>query len=323
MPPGRPEHPRELLNAPTLAPPGRRVKAVEVEVAAAIFTKLKRHAEELHFHAPVDRAVVTCPAAFDILEREPIEQAARLAGFTEVRTLEEPVAAALADSRAGLGVGRHVLVYDLGGGTFDLGCGRLSPEAAHERHPGGNRPGSGEIGRPPAHPRSARPLADEQAALAGKVYAPCVVAVVGRVKAGKSTFINALLGAREDLATVGTTETTATINYFRYGRPAEPERPVRCYWRAGGYEDCPANLLRQLQGTDLEMLRRAEGIDHLEYRLELDYLCRVTLVDTPGTGAVVDEHQGRTAEYMRLYGQLRERHDRETQQIGESSDAII
>ena len=109
---------RELISAPTLALPGRRVKAVEV--AAAIFAKLKRDAEELHFHAPVDRAVVTCPAAFDVMEREAIEKAVRLAGFTEVRTLEEPVAAALAYSRAGLGVGRHVLVYDLGGGTFDL-----------------------------------------------------------------------------------------------------------------------------------------------------------------------------------------------------------
>jgi len=91
------------------------------------------------------------------------------------------------------------------------------------------------------------PLADELAALAGKVYDPCVVAVVGRVKAGKSTFINALLGAREDLATVGTTETTATINYFRYGRPADPEWPVRCHWRGGGYKDYSAGFLHQLQ----------------------------------------------------------------------------
>lgn len=69
---------------------------------------------------------------------------------------------------------------------------------------------------------------------------------MGRVKAGKSTFINALLGVGEDLATVGTTETTATINYFRYGNPADPERPVRCYWRGGGYEDCSASFLHQL-----------------------------------------------------------------------------
>jgi formylglycine-generating enzyme required for sulfatase activity len=94
------------------------VKAVEV--AAAVFTKLKRDAEELHFQEPVTRAVITCPASFDVMEREAIEAAARLAGFAEVRTLEEPVAAAIAYSRAGLGVGRHVLVYDLGGGTFDL-----------------------------------------------------------------------------------------------------------------------------------------------------------------------------------------------------------
>jgi molecular chaperone DnaK (HSP70) len=109
---------RELANAPTLALPGRRVKAVEV--AAAVFAKLKRDAEDLHFQEPVTRAVITCPASFDVMELEAIEAAARLAGFTEVRTLEEPVAAALAYSRAGLGVGRHVLVYDLGGGTFDL-----------------------------------------------------------------------------------------------------------------------------------------------------------------------------------------------------------
>jgi formylglycine-generating enzyme required for sulfatase activity len=109
---------RELANAPTLGLPGRRVKAVEV--AAAVFAKLKRDAEDLHFQEPVTRAVITCPAAFDVMEREAIEAAARLAGFAEVRSLEEPVAAALAYSRAGLGVGRHVLVYDLGGGTFDL-----------------------------------------------------------------------------------------------------------------------------------------------------------------------------------------------------------
>jgi len=109
---------RELVNAPTLALPGRRVNAVQV--AAEVLKKLRRDAEDLHFQEPVTQAVVTCPAAFDALEREEIERAARLAGFAEVRLLAEPVAAALAYSRAGLGVGRHVLVYDLGGGTFDL-----------------------------------------------------------------------------------------------------------------------------------------------------------------------------------------------------------
>jgi GTP-binding protein EngB required for normal cell division len=51
--------------------------------------------------------------------------------------------------------------------------------------------------------------------LARQVEQPCEVAVVGRVKVGKSTFINALLGAEDELAKVGATETTATLNYFR------------------------------------------------------------------------------------------------------------
>ena len=63
--------------------------------------------------------------------------------------------------------------------------------------------------------------------LAEKLHQACVVAVVGPVKAGKSTFVNARLG--QDLATVGTTKTTATINRFRYGHPARPDRPVRCH----------------------------------------------------------------------------------------------
>jgi hypothetical protein len=163
-------------------------------------------------------------------------------------------------------------------------------------------------------------MAHQLERLAQQVDQPCVVAVVGRVKAGKSTFINALLG--EDLARVGTTETTATINYFRYGQP-NPQRPVRCVWRNGQTtEETPA-FLDSLQGNDPETLRRAEGVDHLEYRLLNPYLEHITLVDTPGTGAAVDEHQQRTAEYLNLASQLRQRHDQETQRLGREADAVI
>lgn len=156
--------------------------------------------------------------------------------------------------------------------------------------------------------------------LAQQVRQPCVVAVVGRVKVGKSTFVNALLG--EDLAKVGTTETTATINYFSYGTP-DPERPVRCHWRGGKVTDESRTFLDGLQGNDLETLRRADGIDHLEYFLPNPLLKQITLVDTPGTGAVVDEHQDRIAEFMQLNDQLRDRHDRDTRRLGETADAVI
>lgn len=164
-------------------------------------------------------------------------------------------------------------------------------------------------------------LVDGFTQLASQVEQPCVVAVVGRVKAGKSSFINALLG--EDLAKVGTTETTATINHFVYGQAANVQRPVRCYWRNQHYTDEERTFLDRLQGNDVETLRLADGINHLEYRLPNDFLKHVTLVDTPGTEAVVDEHQNRTAEFIRLHGQLRARHDQETTTLRETADAVI
>jgi dynamin family protein len=156
--------------------------------------------------------------------------------------------------------------------------------------------------------------------LAKQVYQPCMVAVVGRVKVGKSTFVNALL--RQDLAKVGTTETTATINYFTYGN-LDPDRPVRCHWRSGKVTDESRTFLDSLQGNELETLQRADGIDHLEYFLPNPLLKQITLVDTPGTGAVVEEHQNRTAEFMQLNNQLRDRHDQDTRRLGDTADAVI
>jgi len=89
-------------------------------VATAIFGKLKADAEEYHFHQRVTRAVITCPASFDVVQRDKILEAARGAGFEEVVLLDEPIAAAIAYAETGLQVGNRVLVYDLGGGTFDV-----------------------------------------------------------------------------------------------------------------------------------------------------------------------------------------------------------
>ena len=164
-------------------------------------------------------------------------------------------------------------------------------------------------------------LAAEMERLAQQVDEPCVLAVVGRMKAGKSTFLNALLGS--DVAKVGVTETTATINYFKYGLPDDPSRPVRCYWRGGRYEDVGPAFLDSLQGNTVETLRRAEGIDYLEYRLPNRYLEQAVLVDTPGTSAVVMQHQDRTAEFLQMQRQLQDRHNQDTQRIGRSADAVI
>ena len=96
--------------------PGR---PAPVDVAAHILRKMRRDAEEGHFRAEVTRAAITCPASFDAVERDLLMEAARKAGFTDVVLLDEPVSAAMAYAHAGYRVGSHVLVYDLGAGTFD------------------------------------------------------------------------------------------------------------------------------------------------------------------------------------------------------------
>ncbi|MGB1277398.1 MAG: Hsp70 family protein, partial [Nannocystaceae bacterium] len=89
------------------------------ELSAEILRALRRDVETQHGVAP-DRAVVTVPALFELPQIAATREAARLAGFTEVEMLQEPVASALAagfrtDQQHG-----HWLVYDLGGGTFDV-----------------------------------------------------------------------------------------------------------------------------------------------------------------------------------------------------------
>ena len=82
---------------------------------------------------------------------------------------------------------------------------------------------------------------------------PCVLAVAGQVKAGKSSFLNALLGL--DLAAVGTTETTATINVFKYGRVKDPNKPVMVYWNDGREPEPQTKaFIDSLQGYTEEVL---------------------------------------------------------------------
>lgn len=151
---------------------------------------------------------------------------------------------------------------------------------------------------------------------------PCELAIAGRVKAGKSSFLNALLG--EDLALVGTTETTATINFFKYGRPLDSRHPVRVVWDDGREEWQTREFLDSLQGNSKEVLDRAKKIDHLEYYVDNPILHNITLVDTPGTGALVDEHEQRTNDYLSVEREaLRKKHNDQSVLLKDKADAVI
>lgn len=158
--------------------------------------------------------------------------------------------------------------------------------------------------------------------LAARLDRPCTLAIAGRVKAGKSSFLNALLGM--DLAKVGDTETTATINIFKYGKPENPEKPIKVVWDSGNETFADKGFMDSLQGHDEETLRKAQGIKYLEYYVENDILKNITLVDTPGTDAIVgqddNEHEKRTRSFFRL---LRDKHCQQTENYTHSADAVI
>ncbi len=88
------------------------------EISAMILQKLKADAEERLGHK-IKKAVVTCPAYFNNMQRQATKDAGKIAGLEVMRVFNEPTAAALA---YGLDKEKDqtILVYDLGGGTFDI-----------------------------------------------------------------------------------------------------------------------------------------------------------------------------------------------------------
>ena len=89
------------------------------EISAQVLMKLKRDAEA-YLGEPVTDAVITCPAYFNDAQRQATKDAGTIAGLNVLRIINEPTAAALA---YGLEKGKEderILVFDLGGGTFDV-----------------------------------------------------------------------------------------------------------------------------------------------------------------------------------------------------------
>lgn len=88
------------------------------ELSAIILSKLKADAES-YLGEPVKDAVITVPAYFDDSQRQATKDAGRIAGLNVLRIINEPTSAALAYGLDN-GHSQKILVYDLGGGTFDV-----------------------------------------------------------------------------------------------------------------------------------------------------------------------------------------------------------
>ncbi len=138
-------------------------------------------------------------------------------------------------------------------------------------------------------PHVAEPTRSELDALAQRLREPARVAVVGRVKAGKSTLVNALLGQR--VAPTDVSECTRLVTWFRFGHPQRIEVSLRD----------GSKVERQLTVDGMlpaELGVPVESVSAIHVYLANEALRDMTLIDTPGIGSVNREFSSVTEEFL-------------------------
>ncbi|SDB88116.1 Fe-S protein assembly chaperone HscA [Acinetobacter boissieri] len=124
------QHPYQLMGTAQDMPTFQTAagQKTPVEISADLLKQLKYRAEQ-SVAQQIQGAVITVPAYFDEAQRQATRDAAQLAGLNVLRLLNEPTAAAVAyglDQTSKLELDQNYVIYDLGGGTFDVSILRFS-----------------------------------------------------------------------------------------------------------------------------------------------------------------------------------------------------
>lgn len=150
--------------------------------------------------------------------------------------------------------------------------------------------------------------------LSASLSKPFTLAVFGRMKTGKSSLINALVG--KPLAITGVEEATATINWISYGTPAQAETSL-VHWKDGRVEPIAFERLMDWCGKDADVLKRVSQTAYLQLFADAERLKEVQIVDTPGTGSVADEHEEVAQQF------LSPRAGMDSEEEGKRADALL
>ena len=135
------------------------------------------------------------------------------------------------------------------------------------------------------------PLAGRAAAIRARLAGPLRVAIAGRVKAGKSTVLNALVGER--LAATDAGECTRIVSWYRRGQGYQVEAALR----DGTRRPLGFNRAQGALRIDLGSLGES-SVAALEVAWPASTLDRYTLIDTPGLASLRDENSLRTREFL-------------------------
>lgn len=160
----------------------------------------------------------------------------------------------------------------------------------------------------------------EKLDVAGQLDRRFTLAVVGRMRAGKSTLLNALVGRR--LAPVGVKETTATLNWFDYG----DEEQSAGFWAHWKQMDEPASSFPLSQLRDfVGQSEKAKATAYLRFFAPSEMLKRVRIVDTPGTGSTIEAHEETIGDFMDddVRREAIERNEQATFTHGGRADAVV
>mgnify|MGYP003673940005 CR=1 FL=1 len=157
--------------------------------------------------------------------------------------------------------------------------------------------------------------------LRNEIDSPFTVAVVGQMRVGKSSLINAIL--QKDLAITGVTETTATINWIHHGTNSD----IACiHWRDRPPETINRSSLQQWTGDS----KLAAETRYIQLFDDAPFLKIATIVDTPGLRSVIDAHTFATEQFLGLGAAIPEQTDlpadhcsKNSQQLGSQADAIV
>lgn len=143
------------------------------------------------------------------------------------------------------------------------------------------------------------------------VVHPFNLAVFGRMKTGKSSLINALIG--ENLAVTGVEEATATINVISHSLSANQLGHFTVHWKDEPPQTYPVeDLQKEWCGKTPEVLENVRRTSFIELYSSLEFLKLCEITDTPGTGSEVTEHEKVTQDFLDA-----------TVKQGRKADAII